>query len=123
MIALKLLIPIGALLVVIGRSLYVTFDPPTGVRISKDNAPELARMLEDVRRAIRGPRLHSVLVDERPNAGVVQVPRAGGLFGSRNYLVLGLPFLLALTADEFRGVVGHELGHLSRSHGRFGAFV
>jgi Peptidase family M48 len=51
------------------------------------------------------------------------VPRAGGLFGSRNYLVLGLPYLLALTADEFRGVVGHELGHLSRSHGRFGAFV
>ena len=120
---LKLLIPIGALLLVIGRSLYVSFDPPTGVQISERNAPELSRMLDEVRRAIRGPRLHAVLVDERPNAGVVQVPRAGGLFGSRNYLVLGLPYLLALTADEFRAVVGHELGHLSRSHGRFGAFV
>jgi Zn-dependent protease with chaperone function len=122
-VMLKLLIPIAALLWVVARSLYVKFEPPTGVRISKREAPELFRMLEDVKRAIRGPRIHRVLVDERPNAGVVQVPRVGGLLGSRNYLVLGLPYLLALTGDEFRAVMGHELGHLSRRHGRFGSFV
>ena len=122
-LVLKFLIPVGALLVVVARSLYVTFDPPTGVRVSKQNAPELFRMLDEVTHAIRGPRLHTVLVDERANAGIVQVPRVGGIFGSRNYLVLGLPYLLGLTAEEFRAVVGHELGHLSRRHGRFGAFV
>ncbi|MDX6475695.1 MAG: hypothetical protein QOH95_1206 [Gaiellaceae bacterium] len=120
---LKLLIPIGGLMIVIVRSLYVSFEPPVGVRVTKRDAPPLFEMLDAVKRAIRGPRLHRVLVDERPNAGIVQVPRAGGLLGSRNYLVLGLPYLLALTADEFRAVVGHELGHLSRRHGRFGAFV
>jgi Zn-dependent protease with chaperone function len=123
LVLLKLLIPIGILLWLVARSLYVNFEPPTGVRITKREAPELFRMLDDVKRAIRGPRLHRVLVDERPNAGVVQVPRAGGVLGSRNFLVLGLPYLLGLTAAEFRAVMGHELGHLSRRHGRFGAFV
>jgi Peptidase family M48 len=37
--------------------------------------------------------------------------------------VLGLPYLNALSAEEMRAVVAHELGHLSRAHGRFGAFV
>jgi Zn-dependent protease with chaperone function len=122
-IFLKLLIPIGALLWVIARSLYVRFEPPPGVEIARRDAPELFRMLDDVKRTIRGPRLHRVLVDENVNAGVVQSPRAGGILGSRNYLVIGLPYLFALTADEFRAVMGHELGHLSHAHGRFGAFV
>jgi Peptidase family M48 len=76
-----------------------------------------------VNKTIRGPRLHAVLLSGDANAGVVQVPRAGGLFGSRSYLMLGLPFLQALSLDQFRAVVAHELGHLSRRHGRFGAFV
>src|SRR5205823_13020013 len=67
--------------------------------------------------------LHRVLLDDRVNAGVVQIPRAAGLLGSQNYLVLGLPYLLALTPDELRAVTAHELGHLSRRHGRFGSFV
>jgi Zn-dependent protease with chaperone function len=120
---LKLLIPIGALFVVILRSLYVKFSPPAGIRLKHSQAPELFRMIDDVRKRVRGPRVHEVRVDGETNAGVVQVPRAGGIFGSRNYLVLGLPYLNALSAEEMRAVVAHELGHLSRAHGRFGAFV
>jgi Zn-dependent protease with chaperone function len=120
---LKLLIPIGALFFVVVRSLYVKFNPPDGIRLKSSQAPELFRMIDEVRKLIRGPRVHEVLVDGETNAGVVQVPRAGGIFGSRNYLVLGLPYLNALSAEEMRAVVAHELGHLSRAHGRFGAFV
>ena len=120
---LKLLIPIGGVFFVIARSLYVKFEPPGGVRLKRDQVPELFRMIEDVRRSIQGPQIHEVRVNGDTNAGVVQVPRAGGIFGSRNYLVIGLPYLLALTAQELRAVVAHELGHLSKAHGRFGAFV
>mgnify|MGYP000028159323 CR=1 FL=1 len=49
-------------------------------------------------REARGPRVHEVLLDGELNAGIVQNPRAGGLLGSRNYLVIGLPCLAALSA-------------------------
>jgi Zn-dependent protease with chaperone function len=123
LILLKLLIPIAALVWVVGRSLWVTFTPPDGVRLKRGDVPELFRMLDEVRATVRGPKLHQVLVDDDANAGIVQVPRLGGLAGSRNYLVLGLPYMQALSPEQFRAVIGHELGHLSRAHGRFGAFV
>ena len=122
-VLLKLLIPIGVLIFVVARALYVKFEPPDGVPLSRRQAPDLFRMVDEVRQRIQGPRVHEIRLDGETNASVVQVPRLGGLFGSRNYLVLGLPFFGALNADEFRAVVAHELGHLSRAHGRFGAFV
>lgn len=120
---LKFLIPIGALFFVILRALYVKVTPPEGVRLSRKQAPKLFSMIDEVRKRIRGPRVHDVRVDGDTNASVVQVPRALGIFGSRNYLVLGLPYLNALSPDQMRAVVAHELGHLSRAHGRFGVFV
>jgi len=122
-LALKFLIPIGALLFVVFRALYVKFPPPDGLPLERGEVPGLFRMLDDVREQIRGPRIHEVRVDGDTNASIVQVPRAAGIFGSRNYVVLGLPYLNALSADEMRAVVAHELGHLSHAHGRFGAFV
>jgi Zn-dependent protease with chaperone function len=122
-LALKFLIPIGALLYVVLRALYVKFPPPEGISLKRDDAPELFRMLGEVRKQIRGPRIHDVRINGDTNASIAQVPRAAGLFGSRNYLVLGLPYLDALSAQEMRAVVAHELGHLSHAHGRFGAFV
>ena len=120
---LKLLIPIGGLLYVVARSLYVKLEPPDGVRLERDDAPRLVEMVDEVRRKIRGPRIHETLVVGDTNAAVVQVPRLAGVFGSRNYLLIGLPYLSALSAEELLAVVAHELGHLSRAHGRFGAFV
>jgi len=122
-IVLKFLIPIGALFLVILRALYVKLAPPEGVRVTQRQAPKLFSMIDEVRKRIQGPRVHEVRVDGDTNASVVQVPRVLGIFGSRNYLVLGLPYMNALSAEQLRAVVAHELGHLSRAHGRFGAFV
>jgi Zn-dependent protease with chaperone function len=122
-VLLKFLIPIAILLWIVVRSLYVKFDPPDGIPLRRKDVPGLHSMIDEARRAIDGPKVHTVLLDGDANAGIVQVPRTGGVFGSRNYLALGLPYLQALSADQLRAVVAHELGHLSRAHGRFGAFV
>src|SRR5262249_21700409 len=51
------------------------------------------------------------------NAAVVQAPRLG-LFGwYRNYLLIGLPLVKALTVEQFKAVLAHEFGHLSKGHG------
>ena len=120
---LKFLIPIGALGLLILRSLSVGIDPPEGLELKREDAPDLHRMIDEVNETVQGPKVHTVLVNEEPNAAIVQIPRRGAIFGQRNYLVLGLPYMQALSPDEFRAVVAHELGHLSRSHGRFGTWI
>jgi Zn-dependent protease with chaperone function len=120
---LKLLLPIGALGWLIARSLSVRMDPPESIELRREGAPELFRMIDEVNERVQGPKVHKVLIDGDPNASVVQIPRRGVIFGQRNYLVLGLPYFYALSPDEFRAVVAHELGHLSKSHGRFGAWI
>jgi Zn-dependent protease with chaperone function len=121
-VLVKLLLPIGALAWVILRALWVRVEPPVGIRLERRDAPELFELVDEVRREIRGPKVHRVLVDGDLNAGIVQVPRLA-VFLQRNYLVLGLPLLQALDPDEFRAVLAHELGHLAHSHGRFGAWT
>jgi Zn-dependent protease with chaperone function len=120
---LKFIIPIGAVALVILRSLAVKLDPPEGIPLREDQAPDLFRMITEVNERVRGPKIHDVIVNGDLNAGVVQIPRRGGIFGQRNYLVLGLPYMQALSPEEFRAVIAHELGHLSKDHGRFGAWI
>ena len=63
------------------------------------------------------------MLDDGLNAGVLQVPRLGVFGWQTNYLMLGLPLMLALSPDQFRAVLAHEVGHLSRSHSRFSGWV
>ena len=120
---LKLVVPIAALAWVVTRSLAVRLDAPEGIPLRENEAPALFRMVAEVNQQIDGPKIHRALVDASLNAGVVQNPRLGGLLGQRNYLVVGVPLMQALSPDEFRAVIAHELGHLSKNHGRFGAWI
>jgi Zn-dependent protease with chaperone function len=118
-IALALLI----LASVIIRSLWVTFAPPSGRRLTAADAPTLFAEAEELRRAVRAPKADIVLLADDFNASVSQVPRLG-IFGfPRNYLVVGLPLLESLPAGHVRAVLAHEFAHLSRAHGKFGSWI
>jgi Zn-dependent protease with chaperone function len=54
------------------------------------------------------------------NAAVQEHTKLLGLIGGRRRLYLGVPLLQALTVDQLRSVVAHELGHYSRRHTRLG---
>lgn len=108
---------------VIAKSLWVTFEPPRGRRLSRDEAPRLFEEAEEIRRALSAPRADVVLLSDEYNASVAQVPRLG-IFGfPRNYLKVGLPLLAALPAAQVRAVLAHEFAHLSGAHGRFGNWI
>jgi len=114
----KLVIILGALLLAILRSLWIKWEPPEGERVTRNTAPELFQLLDELQRRLRTPPVHEVLVTSELNAGVMQVPRLG-LFGwHRNYLLVGLPLMKGLTLEQFKSVLAHELGHLSRGHAR-----
>lgn len=124
---MKLLIPLGlglmALIGVVFRAFQVHFPIPEGVPLDHTQAPRLFAALDEICDRLRAPRFHHVLMNDDFNAFVSQHPRFGLLGGRVNYLVLGLPYMEALSPAHYRSVLAHEIGHLSRSHSRFGGWV
>lgn len=105
------------------RALFLRLPKPEGRAITRAEAPALFEALDSMRRAMRGPRFHHVLVVDEVNAAVVQRPAFGLVGWPRNYLLLGLPLLECLAPSEALAVVAHEYGHLAGAHGRFSAFI
>ena len=116
-------IALAVLAFAILRSLWVRFDAPGGVRLQRRTAPPLRALLKDLTRRLKTPRFHAVLVTSDFNAAINQRPLLGFFGWYRNTLLLGLPLMEALPLPEFRAVLAHELGHLSREHGRLSAWI
>jgi Zn-dependent protease with chaperone function len=89
---------------------------PEGTRVTAREAPGLFVMIEELRRRLRAPEVHHVLVTDHFNAAVVQARRLGIFGGHRNYLLIGLPLAKALTVEQFKAVLAHEIWHLAKGH-------
>ena len=105
------------------RSLWVTIPEPDGRELQREQAPHLFDLVDEVKRALVGPEVHKILLSDEFNAGIVQVPQFGMFGWLRNYLVVGLPLLKAVSPEEFRSILAHEFGHLSGKHGRFSGWI
>jgi Zn-dependent protease with chaperone function len=119
---LALVAPLLLLSNLVFHALRLPTQQPEGVRLRPSDAPELFATVERLRTELRAPRLHRILLTESEDAAA-QLPRLGLLGWYRNSLLLGLQTMQALSADEFRAVVAHELGHMSRQHGRVTAWI
>ena len=120
---IKLVVPLLALIAVIGKSLRVRVEPPEGRTLERGRAPALDARVEQIRSELAAPAANHVVLTDDFNAAVMQVPRFG-IFGfPRTYLVLGVPLMLCLTREQFDAVLAHEFGHLSGSHPKLGLWV
>ena len=98
-------------------------EPPKGRQVTAAEAAPLFAEIESIRAQLGARRIDVVLITTEFNAGITQVPRLGLLGWNRNYLTLGLPLLAALSPEEFRAVLAHELGHCARDHARFANWI
>lgn len=121
--SMKLLFGLGILAVIIMRAFWVRFTPPTGLEVQREDAPRLFLLIDKLTNALGTPPFHHVLIVNDLNATVTQIPRLGIFGWYQNYLLLGLPLMLAMTPAQFRAVLAHEFGHLSRHHGRFSGWI
>src|SRR5687768_12072859 len=122
-IAIKVLwIPL-ALVALVLRSLWITIPEPDGMKLQREQAPALFDLIREVTTALNGPKIHHVMLSEDFNAAIVQIPQFGMFGWLRNYLVVGLPLMRALSPEEFRSVLAHEFGHLSGKHGSFAGWI
>lgn len=122
LIAKILLVPL-ILAGLVLRSLWVTIPEPDGKKLRRDEARDLFALIDEVNRVLSGPKVHHILISDDFNASIVQIPRFGMVGWLRNYLVIGLPLMSALTPAEFRAVLAHEFGCLSEKHGRFSGWI
>ncbi len=122
-LAVKLVLVVGFFLWMILKALWVKIDPPAGTELRRAQAPELFAMIDGLRRTLRAPRFHHVLVTDDFNAAVVQSPRLGIFGWPRNYLLIGLPLMKSLTVEQFKAVLAHEFGHLAKGHGRMSNWI
>lgn len=122
-LAIKLIIVVGVFLWMLLKALWIKLSPPEGLELDPADAPELFAMIDKLHRRLGAPRLHHVLIDDTFNAGVAQVPRLGIFGWPRNYLIIGLPLMKALTKMQFQAVLAHEFGHLAGGHGLLSNWV
>lgn len=100
------------------KALFSRAPAPEGLTIGKKQAPELFEFINETSRTLDSTRPSEVLITADFNASIVSVPRIG-IFGSKVYLSLGLPMMYALSPQQFKAVLAHEIGHISAKHGRF----
>lgn len=98
--------------------LSVDHAPPPGRLLRPSDAPGLSSLLESLRRELHCPPFDEVRITMEFNAGIREVPRLGFLGWPRMFLQLGLPLMEALTVDELRAVLAHEMAHCSGRHAR-----
>ena len=122
-IAILGLIAFGGIFQAVLRGLWVKLEPPKGQPVTRQQAPKLFALLDELRAALDCRPFHEVLIIGDMNAFVVQIPRLGVFGWHRNYLLLGLPLMQSLAPDEFKAVLAHEFAHSSRGHGRFGNWL
>ena len=118
-----LVVPFWYLLKFSVLALFVRLPKPEGLEVTRAQAPALFAAVDGMRRRMKGPRVHHVLVVDEVNAAIVQRPALGLVGWPRNHLLLGLPLLEGMPPEEALAVVAHEYGHLAGSHGRFGAYI
>ncbi|RYD65991.1 MAG: hypothetical protein EOP83_06125 [Verrucomicrobiaceae bacterium] len=113
---------LGLVVFVLG-CLWVHFEPPEGVVLEEKDHPELHQVLAELGDLAGGMRFHRVMLDPDMNASVVQTPRLGIFGWYRSHLMIGLPLMEALSLDELKAVLAHEIGHLTRADGKTCAWL
>jgi Zn-dependent protease with chaperone function len=94
-----------------------------GTEVTPKDAPDFFRQLDALREKLAmGPRMR-VMIDDDFNASAAETRGALGFIGRQQTLTLGVPLLSVLSREQMLAVIGHEFGHFSRRHGRFGHWL
>ncbi|MCA0757226.1 M48 family metallopeptidase [Paenibacillus sp. N4] len=121
------LIKLALINVVVGylviKSLFVKNEMPNGLYVTEAEAGPLLRLVEELRKEIKTPKIHHIIVDESYNAYVTSFTKFGFFTPSKNILVVGLPLMMGLTEMQFKSVLAHELAHISNKDTMHGAFT
>ena len=104
------------------RSLFTAPPKPEGYALTRAESPQLFQTIDDISEKIAAPKPDHILVNSDFNASVHTFPRRA-FFGKETYLSVGLPLMQVLSPEQFRAVLAHEMGHISKKHGSDAAWI
>ncbi|HEY2950552.1 MAG TPA: M48 family metallopeptidase [Micromonosporaceae bacterium] len=125
-IAVKLTFPlfaatVGAVGVAIWRAFRARPEPPEGLPVDPDRAPDLWETVHRLAGKVGTRMPDEIRLVPEINAAVVEQSRLLGLLAGRRVLYIGLPLLQVFSVDQLHAVLAHELGHYSRRHTQLAA--
>lgn len=105
----------------LGLALFERDEAPLRVPWSygREALPETFRLVDEVADAVGTRGVDRVLVTPQAEFGAFDLAPPGALGflrRPRRHLVVGLPYAYALSLDELRAVVAHELAHFTLGH-------
>lgn len=115
----KLIFILAALIWVLLRSLWVRIPSPKGYELARNKHPTLWAEVDKISKTLSTPTVHTIMLTTELNAALIQTPRFGLIGPTQNTLIIGLELLLALSTQQVRSVLAHELAHLSGNHSKF----
>jgi Zn-dependent protease with chaperone function len=120
-LGLPLLFAVGATAVGLWRAIRTRSEPLHGLIVAPHDAPELWGLVRSLATEVGTRTPDEIRLVPEVNAAVSEDAKLLGLVGGRRRLYLGMPLLQALSVDQLRSVIAHELGHYSGRHTRLGA--
>ncbi|MBE9031078.1 M48 family metallopeptidase [filamentous cyanobacterium LEGE 11480] len=92
------------------RNLY----PSPGIRLRRVQAPLLFDLVDRLCDQAGVAQFDHVRLTSEFRVAVCQHPRILGWDPAQNYLLLGVPLLMALSPTQFQALIGRELGHVAQ---------
>ena len=94
-----------------------------GLKVSREQAPCLYDAITEVREHYKRPTIKGVVITDRPELRIENVPHYGFPILSFNYIVVGLPLLQTLSMEEFRCELARVIGQYSGMSHRLTFFI
>jgi len=93
------------------------FPRVSGLKLSKDLAPDLYGLIAGVRKYAAKPSIRNVVLTDQYELRIEETPRLGYPFATSSTLVIGMPMLQTLSVEQFRGELLRRMSQYSS--GRF----
>ena len=94
-----------------------------GVGVDERGHPEFVRMVRDVAKDLETAPPDRILLVPEVNAAVRQADGMLGLRHGERVMVVGIPLIDALTVDQLRGVIAHEMALYAGGDTRLGGLT
>jgi len=102
------------------RSLLFNFSEPEGIELDKES--KLVNLVLEITNKANAPKLEKIFLTDEFNAHVSTYKTFFHPIG-KHYLSIGIQFMAAVSDEEFKSMLAHELGHLSKEHTLFSRFI
>ncbi len=102
------------------KSFFVPIPKPSGIELSREDVPGLFADLDVITNALQLPSFKTVLLGYSLDAAIYQSSKMNFYGRRHSCLTIGLPLLQALSREEFRAVISHEIVNGNYKNGKYG---